>query len=145
MKKVSLWPNFPIEFWIALMIGQCRLSLMVLPSVLSLLFVFDLPHPFFPLLPPSLAFLCHFIPPFPLSFAGFMHLTPSSIIPTAWPPPRSSLHPVNSVLMALRPWVNGIYPSHVLRPAYLCPPSLFDFRMPLQNISTASPGLYEIQ
>ena len=107
MKKVSLWPNFPIEFWIALMIGHCRLSLMVLPLVLSLLFVFDLPHPFIPLLPPSLAFLCHFIPPFPFSFAGFMHLTPSSIIPAAWPPPRSSLHPVDSVLMALRPWVNG--------------------------------------
>ena len=142
MKKISLWLNLLTEFWIALMFGHCRLSHMVLPLVLM---DFDLPLPFIPLLPSLLALPCHFVPPFPLSFASFMHLTLSTILPATWPPPRSSLHPVDSVLMALRPWVNGIYPSHVLRPAYLCPPSLFDFRMPPQNISTASPGLYEIQ
>ena len=63
------------------------------------------------------------------------HVASSSVLP---PSGRLSLN-------GLRPWVNGIYPSHDLCPTYLCPPSLFGYRMPLHNNSSASPGFYEIQ
>ena len=140
-KKISSRLNLLIEFWFAPLLRHCRTSFMNLTLVyLGMV----LPLPFITLFLSLLALPCHLVPPPSSSFDSSMHLSPCSILSAAWPPPRSSLHPVASELMASRPWVTCIYPSHVLRPVYPYPPFPFGSRMPFQNLSSASSGYQEI-
>ena len=139
-ERISPWLKLLFDYWIGPLLGHSRPRSMFL-TLVYLGLAPSIPHcsPF-----PSLLVLpCRLIPPPFSSFASSMHLSSSIFLPAAWPPPRSSLHSVASDLMASRPWVTCIYPSHVLCPAYLFHPYLSDTRMSLQN-SLASSGFHEI-
>ena len=141
-ERISPWLKLLFDYWIGPLLGHSRPRSMFLTLVYFGLAP-SIPHcsPF----PSLLVFPCRLIPPPFSSFASSMHLSSSIILPTVWPPPRSSLHPVASDLMASRPGVTGIYPSHVLLSVYLCPPLLIASRMPFQNLSSASSSSQEIQ
>ena len=146
MKRVSLWHNHSQMFWNFLMFGKyCRLSLKVLLLILIFLCSPPIPLPLsiFPFLLPLLALQRHSDLPPSLSFANPLHLSSIPLLLAAWPSPWSLHHVDVAVLMALRPRVNGIYPSHAHRPLRLYPLSSPGSSMSLHTFPLVSPGLHE--
>ena len=146
MNRVSLWHNHSHMFWNFLMHGQCsRLSLKTFILVLSLLSPppILMPLSLIPFFLPLLAFQRHFDLPTSLSFAGFLHFSPSPLLLATWPSPRSLHHSDTYVLMALRPWAIGINLSHAYRPLYLYPLTSPGSSMSLHIFPFVSPGLHE--
>ena len=80
-----------------------------------------------------------------LSFTGctllIIHPPPNA----ACSPPRTSLQLVTSALMLTSLWSLRIHLSHVWAFVYPGPSSILGFRMSIQNPSSATSGIFEIQ